>query len=75
MTVGELIAKLSQLPPSTVVVTDDNEVSPSEATAYQYQARVKRHGRWIDVSDPMRGEAAETVVLITMFAHDDKEEL
>ena len=76
MNVGELIEKLSKLPSSTLVVTDDNEMSGyTDAIAYRFQAVVKRHNNWNSVTDDNKRDSVETVVLITMFGHDDKEEL
>lgn len=76
MNVGELIEKLSKLPPSAIVVTDDNEVfGYTDADVYRFQAVVKRHNNWHSVYDDNGRDSVETVVLITMFGHDDKEEL
>ncbi|MDH6282840.1 hypothetical protein [Prescottella agglutinans] len=76
MTVGELIAKLAKLPPSTVVVTDDNESFDfDEAFAYTFQGQIERHKHWMYVRRDNGRDDVETVLLISAFGHDDMEEL
>lgn len=76
MTVGELIAKLTQLPPSTVVVTDDNErFDFAEIYAYTFRGQVERHEGWMHVREDNGRDDVETILLISAFGHDDMEEL
>ncbi|NKR41987.1 hypothetical protein GS503_14330 [Rhodococcus hoagii] len=76
MTVGELIAKLTQLPPSTVVVTDDNErFDFAEVYAYTFRGQVERHEGWMDVREDNGRDDVETILLISAFGHEDMEEL
>lgn len=76
MTVGELIAKLTTVHPSTVVVVDDNDsCGYDDPTAYMFRGHVERHEGWASVSRDNGRDHVETVVLISKFGHDDKEEL
>ncbi|AVP67331.1 hypothetical protein C7H75_05145 [Prescottella equi] len=76
MTVGELITKLSTLPPSTVIVTDDNErFDFAEIYAYTFRGQVERHQGWIYVREDNGRDNVETVALISAFGHDDMEKL
>ncbi|NKV95045.1 hypothetical protein GS938_19940 [Rhodococcus hoagii] len=76
MTVGELIAKLTQLTPSTVVVTDDNErFDFAEVYAYTFRGQVERHEGWMDVREDNGRDDVETILLISAFGHGDMEEL
>ncbi|NKS29239.1 hypothetical protein GS534_00675 [Rhodococcus hoagii] len=76
MTVAELMAKLATLPPSTIVVTDDNESFGFDAAfAYTFKGQVERHAGWVDVYEDNGRDDVETVLLISAFGHDDMEEL
>ncbi|QDP12570.1 hypothetical protein FNU77_24070 [Prescottella equi] len=76
MTVGELIANLTQLAPSTVVVTDDNErFDFAEVYAYTFRGQVERHEGWMDVREDNGRDDVETILLISAFGHEDMEEL
>ena len=77
MNVGELIAKLAKLPPSTVVVTDDNEGFgyQEDIAVYTFQGNVVRHNGWANVRDDNGRDSVETVVLISAYGHDEMEEL
>lgn len=75
MNVGELIAKLSQLPPSTRVILDGECGYDESLTVYRFQARVERYKSLTFVHDDNGRDDVETVVLITQFGHDGKEEM
>ena len=78
MTVGELIEKLSKLPPSTVVVLDGEFGYDADGlSVYRFQAIVRRseYGS-IWVGDDDNRNSVETVALISGWGQDDdKEEL
>ncbi|MFF2026578.1 MULTISPECIES: hypothetical protein [Bacteria] len=75
MNVRELIAKLAQLPPSTVVVTDDNESFGYHGIAvYTFRGHVERRNGSTDVRGDNGRDSVETVALISAFGHDDEME-
>lgn len=74
MTVAELIEKLSVLPPSTEVVTDDNYAPLNSPDLYLIQCHVERYenSTWFNPYLNERDDL-KTVVLITMFGQDEDE--
>ncbi|APE10780.1 hypothetical protein BO226_17560 [Rhodococcus sp. 2G] len=76
MTVADLIEKLSQLPLSTLVIADGELDYREDPAVYRFQANVHRneYGH-VHVTDDNGRDDVETVVLITPYGHDDKEEL
>ncbi|UVK59013.1 hypothetical protein SEA_KAPPAFARMDELTA_75 [Gordonia phage KappaFarmDelta] len=73
MTVAELIAKLSSLPPSTVVATDGEFGYAPDPEVYVFAAHVDRRDdgapSWIQ--DDNGRDSTELVALVTHFGHDD----
>lgn len=76
MTVGELIERLSNVPPSTLVIVDGELDYHEDPTVYRFQAHVHRneYGH-VHVTDDNGRDDVETVVLISPYGHDDKQEL
>ncbi len=72
MTVGELIEKLSKLPPSTLVATQSND-SYEDISVYRFNAHVEHHGGWSDISEDNGRDDVEAVALITCYGNPDKE--
>jgi len=77
MTVGELIEKLSTLPPSTVVALNGEIDYDADVDVYRFRANVERTARGsVYVRDDNGRDDVEDVVLITQYGQDDdKEEL
>lgn len=76
MTIGELIEKLSKFPSSTLVIADGELGYIEDPAVYRFQAHVHRneYGH-VHVTDDNGRDDVETVVLISPYGHDDKEEL
>lgn len=77
MTVGELIEKLSKLPPSTVVALDGEfGYDAADLDVYRFRGVVRRsdYGN-VYVYDDNSRDDVETVALISVYGQDDDKEM
>lgn len=71
MTIGELIEKLSKLPPdATVVINAPGSEFEAEPHVYRASLNVANYGSWVVVNKPTPWCATSMVAIISPFAID-----